>query len=123
MHTSELSRKLTTGSKFELQFSHLNVPYGFGFGAFVNAQAQHASGDEPLCLRFAKWQRRLAVRLGRLRPPRFHGAPGRGRPAKGRGRRPAFGSPPRPIGECGALAIGVRTGLGQVGKTTAKFLI
>jgi hypothetical protein len=54
LHTSEVSRKLTTGSKFDVQFSDLNARYGFGFAAFDNAQVQHASGDEPLYLRFAK---------------------------------------------------------------------
>jgi len=54
MHTSEVSRKLTTGSKFDVQFSDLAKQYGFGFAAFDNAQVQHATGDEPLYLRFAK---------------------------------------------------------------------
>lgn len=54
MHTSEVSRKLTTGSKFDVQFSDLAASYGFGFAAFDNAQVQHATGDEPLYLRFAK---------------------------------------------------------------------
>jgi Ethylbenzene dehydrogenase len=54
MHTSEVSRKLTTGSKYDVQFSDLNAQYGFGFAAFDNAQVQHATGDEPLYLRFAK---------------------------------------------------------------------
>jgi len=52
--TSEVSRKLTTGSKFDVQFSDLNAPYGFGFAAFDNAQVQHATVDGPLYLRFAK---------------------------------------------------------------------
>ena len=52
--TSEVSRKLTTGSKFEVQFSDLSARYGVGFAAFDNAQVQHATGDEPLYLRFAK---------------------------------------------------------------------
>jgi len=52
--TSEVSRKLTTGSKYDVQFSDLNKQYGFGFAAFDNAQVQHATGDEPLYLRFAK---------------------------------------------------------------------
>jgi Ethylbenzene dehydrogenase len=53
-HTSEASRKLTTGSKFDVQFADLAASYGFGFAAFDNAQVQHATGDEPLYLRFAK---------------------------------------------------------------------
>jgi hypothetical protein len=52
--TSEVSRKLTTGSKYDIQFSDLSKQYGFGFAAFDNAQVQHATGDEPLYLRFAK---------------------------------------------------------------------
>ncbi|MGZ8259599.1 MAG: ethylbenzene dehydrogenase-related protein [Caldimonas sp.] len=52
--TSEASRKLTTGSKFDVQFSDLAKQYGFGFAAFDNAQVQHATGDDPLYLRFAK---------------------------------------------------------------------
>ncbi len=53
-HTSEVSRKLVTGSKFDVQFSDLNAAYGFGFAAFDNAQVQHATGDDPLYLRFGK---------------------------------------------------------------------
>lgn len=53
-HTSEVSRKLTTGSKMDVQFSDLNASYGFGFAAFDNAQVQHATGDDPLYLRFGK---------------------------------------------------------------------
>lgn len=52
--TSEVSRKLTTGSKFDVQFSDLNASYGFGFAAFDNAQVRHAVHYEPLYLRFAK---------------------------------------------------------------------
>ena len=52
--TSEVSRKLTTGSKYDVQFSDLSKQYGFGFAAFDNAQVQHATGDEPQYLRFAK---------------------------------------------------------------------
>ncbi|CAD5372982.1 Ethylbenzene dehydrogenase [Rubrivivax sp. A210] len=54
MHTSEVSRKLVTGSKFDVQFADLDARYGFGFAAFDNAQVQHATGDEPLYLRFGK---------------------------------------------------------------------
>jgi len=54
VHTSEVSRKLVTGSKFDVQFSDLTQSYGFGFAAFDNAQVQHATGDEPLYLKFAK---------------------------------------------------------------------
>jgi hypothetical protein len=54
VHTSEVSRKLVTGSKYDVQFSDLNASYGFGFAAFDNAQVQHATSDDPLYLRFAK---------------------------------------------------------------------
>ncbi len=52
--TSEVSRKLTTGSKFDIQFSDLSAQYGFGFAAFDNAQVRHAVHFDPLYLRFAK---------------------------------------------------------------------
>jgi hypothetical protein len=51
--TSEVSRKLVTGSKFDVQFSNLNTQYAFGFAAFDNAQVRHAVHFEPLFLRFA----------------------------------------------------------------------
>ena len=54
VHTSEVSRKLTTGSKFDVQFSDLNARYGFGFAAFDNAQVRHAVHYGALYLRFAK---------------------------------------------------------------------
>jgi hypothetical protein len=53
-HTSEISRKLVTGSKFDVQFSDLQARYGFGVAAFDNAQVQHATSDGPLFLRFEK---------------------------------------------------------------------
>jgi Ethylbenzene dehydrogenase len=53
-HTSEISRQLVTGSKFDVQFSDLSARYGFGVAAFDNAQVQHATGDGPLYLRFEK---------------------------------------------------------------------
>jgi hypothetical protein len=52
--TSEVARKLTTGSKFDVQFSDLNARYGFGFAAFDNAQVRHAVHYDPLYLSFAK---------------------------------------------------------------------
>ena len=52
--TSEVSRKLVTGSKFDVQFSDMNAAYGFGFAAFDNAQVRHAVHYEPLYLKFAK---------------------------------------------------------------------
>ncbi len=54
VHTSEVSRKLTTGSKFDVQFSDLTGRYGFGFAAFDNAQVRHAVHYEPLFLQFAR---------------------------------------------------------------------
>ena len=40
--TSEVSRKLVTGSQFDVQFADLNKQYAFGFAAFDNAQVRHA---------------------------------------------------------------------------------
>ena len=54
VHTSEVSRKLTTGSKFDVQFSDLNAQYAFSFAAFDNAQVRHAMHYDALKLRFAK---------------------------------------------------------------------
>lgn len=54
VHTSMVSRKLVTGSKFDVQFDKLGGRYLFGFAAFDNAQVQHATGDEPLTLVFEK---------------------------------------------------------------------
>jgi hypothetical protein len=54
VHTSEVSRKLVTGSQFDVQFSNLAQSYGFGFAAFDNAQVQHATGDDPLYLKFGR---------------------------------------------------------------------
>ena len=52
--TSEVSRKLTTGSKLDVQFNNLDAQYAFGFAAFDNAQVRHAVHFDPLYLRFAK---------------------------------------------------------------------
>jgi Ethylbenzene dehydrogenase len=52
--TSEVSRKLTTGSKLDVQFNDMNAKYGFGFAAFDNAQVRHAVHYGPLYLSFAK---------------------------------------------------------------------
>jgi hypothetical protein len=52
--TSEVSRKLTTGSKLDVQFDDLAKSYFFGVAAFDNAQVRHAVHYEPLTLRFAK---------------------------------------------------------------------
>ena len=54
MHTSVISRKLVTGSKFDVQWSDLTARYPFGVAAFDNAQVRHATGDEPMFLVFGK---------------------------------------------------------------------
>jgi hypothetical protein len=54
MHTSVVSRKLVTGSKFDVQFADMSKRYGFGFAAFDNAQVRHATSDEPMYLVFGK---------------------------------------------------------------------
>jgi Ethylbenzene dehydrogenase len=54
VHTSMVSRKLVTGSKFDVQFDNLGATYLFGFAAFDDAQVQHASGDDALKLVFAR---------------------------------------------------------------------
>ena len=52
--TAVLSRKLVTGSKFDVQFADLKARYPFGFAAFDNAQVRHATTDDPLFLVFGK---------------------------------------------------------------------
>ena len=52
--TSVLSRKLVTGSKFDVQFDSLGARYPFGFAAFDNAQVRHATADDSSFLVFAK---------------------------------------------------------------------
>jgi hypothetical protein len=54
MHTSVVSRKLVTGSKFDVQFSDMAARYGFGFAAFDNAQVRHVTSDDPIYLAFGK---------------------------------------------------------------------
>lgn len=54
MHTSVVSRKLVTGSKFDVQFSDMAARYGFGFAAFDNAQVRHVTSDDPMYLVFGK---------------------------------------------------------------------
>lgn len=39
--TLEVSRKLVTGSKYDVQFSNLTQPYYFGVAVFDNAQVRH----------------------------------------------------------------------------------
>ncbi|MBI4740039.1 MAG: ethylbenzene dehydrogenase [Betaproteobacteria bacterium] len=48
----ELSRKLVTGSKTDVNFDDLKKTYGFGIGLFDNAQVRHAYTQEPLMLQF-----------------------------------------------------------------------
>ena len=52
MYTSAISRKLVTGSKFDVQFDNLAARYAFGFAAFDNAQVRHATGDDALFMIF-----------------------------------------------------------------------
>jgi hypothetical protein len=54
VHTSVVSRKLVTGSKFDVQFDNLGGRYLFGFAAFDNAQVQHATADDVLTLVFER---------------------------------------------------------------------
>lgn len=54
MYTSVISRKLVTGSKFDVQFADLGARYGFGVAAFDNAQVRHATTDDPMYLVFGK---------------------------------------------------------------------
>jgi hypothetical protein len=52
--TSVVSRKLVTGSKYDVQFSNLDAQYAFGFAAFDNAQVRHAVHFDAKYLAFAK---------------------------------------------------------------------
>ena len=52
MYTSAISRKLVTGSKFDVQFDKMTARYAFGFAAFDNAQVRHATGDDALFMVF-----------------------------------------------------------------------
>lgn len=54
VHTSVISRKLLTGSQFDVQFSDPTKRYAFGFAAFDNAQVRHATSDDPMYLVFGK---------------------------------------------------------------------
>ncbi len=54
MHTSVVSRKLVTGSEFDVQWNDLGKRYAFGFAAFDNAQVRHARADDPMFLVFGK---------------------------------------------------------------------
>ena len=50
--TMEISRKLVTGSKTDVNFDDLKKSYGFGVAMFDNAQVRHAYVEEPLVLQF-----------------------------------------------------------------------
>jgi hypothetical protein len=52
--TFEFSRKLTTPSKYDVQFSDLGRTYGFGLAVYDNAQVRHAYVQEPMHLTFQK---------------------------------------------------------------------
>jgi hypothetical protein len=52
--TLEFSRKLTTGSKFDVQFDDLSKQYAFGVAVFDNAQVRHAFSTVPYKLLFGK---------------------------------------------------------------------
>ena len=52
--TSVVSRKLVTGSKFDVQFNDLAARYAFGFAAFDNAQVRHAVHYDAMYLAFAR---------------------------------------------------------------------
>jgi hypothetical protein len=54
MWTSVIERKLVTGSKTDVQFSNLDVSYGFGVATFDNAQVRHAVHMGAIQLKFAK---------------------------------------------------------------------
>jgi hypothetical protein len=52
--TAVMSRKLVTGSKFDVQFDNLDRAYEFGIAAFDNAQVRHAFHVGALKLKFTK---------------------------------------------------------------------
>lgn len=54
VYTSVVSRKLVTGSRYDVQFDDLKARYGFGFAVFDNAQVRHATTDDPLYLVFGR---------------------------------------------------------------------
>lgn len=54
VHTAVLSRKLVTGSKYDVQWNDLGKRYAFGFAAFDNAQVRHATSDDPMFLVFGQ---------------------------------------------------------------------
>ncbi|MBI3015848.1 MAG: ethylbenzene dehydrogenase [Candidatus Tectomicrobia bacterium] len=52
--TLEISRKLKTGSKYDVQFDDLSKQYAFGVAAFDNASVRHAFAGGPSKLAFGK---------------------------------------------------------------------
>ena len=52
--TAVMSRKLVTGSKYDVQFDKLDATYDFGLATFDNAQVRHAYNMGALHLKFAK---------------------------------------------------------------------
>ena len=52
--TLELSRKLKTGSQYDVQFDDLSKSYSFGVAVFDNAQVRHAFATAPHKLAFGK---------------------------------------------------------------------
>lgn len=52
--TVTMSRKLVTGSKYDVQFDNLGGTYDFGIAVFDNAQVRHAFHVGALKLKFAK---------------------------------------------------------------------
>lgn len=51
---AEISRKLVTGSKTDIQFNDMSKIYGFGIAMFDNAQVRHAYTQPPYHLVFEK---------------------------------------------------------------------
>ena len=49
-----VARKLTTSSRYDIQFNDLDVPYYFGFATFDNAEVQHTLHKGTVVLRFVK---------------------------------------------------------------------
>jgi hypothetical protein len=52
--TLEISRKLKTGSQYDVQFDDLSKEYAFGVAVFDNAQVRHAFATQPNKLVFQK---------------------------------------------------------------------
>jgi hypothetical protein len=52
LRTVEFSRKLVTGSEFDVQFSDMKEEYSFGVAVFDNAQVRHALTADVLKMKF-----------------------------------------------------------------------